>query len=122
MEKFLYIPVEGPMEIHEIPIDEVPQVFFDRVRELVGCKWLEFVHCGEYILLVDELGKIIDPPKPVNPRASLLYPGTDFGDPIVGNCLIGAHGFRDGESDIVGLSPAQIQILRGFFLAVGEAH
>lgn len=109
------------MEIYDIPIGELPQVFFDRVHELVGCYWPHFVHCGEYILLVDDVDKILASSKPVNLRASLLYPGSDSGDFIHGNVLIGAQGFRYGEPDIVGLSPAQIQILRGFFLAVGEA-
>ena len=118
-EKFLFVPVDGPMEIHEIPSDDFDARFLDAARELVDCKWLEFVYCGEYVLLVDELGKVMDPVKPENPRASLLYPGTDFGDPIAGNCLIGTRGFRDGEPDIVGLSPAQLQILRGFFIATG---
>lgn len=52
-------------------------------------------------LLVDESGKMKDPQKPLNSKASRLYPGTFYGDPIVGHAIICSIGYRNGEPDIV---------------------
>ena len=121
MEKFLFIPVDGPMQVVEADASNRVS-FFCQVEEMLECDWLEFVRCGEDFLIVDEVGKFCEPPKAVNKRASCLYPGSDFGDFIHGNVLIGAHGMRDGEPDFVGLRPSQLQILRNFFLAIGEVQ
>ena len=76
------------------------------MREKIDATMLEFVRIGAMrIMVVDELGKCYDPPRPVNPRASIFYPGTFYGDPIVGDVLI--VGF-DGSPDIIGLTDGQI--------------
>lgn len=53
------------------------------------------------VFIVDECGKICEPSKPLNIRATLLYANPlDF---LVGDVVIGSIGFRDGETDIVQL-------------------
>ena len=39
------------------------------------------------VILIDEVGKVIDPPKEHNELASRLYGGYEFGDDIVGPAL-----------------------------------
>ena len=39
------------------------------------------------VILIDEVGKVIDPPKAHNELASRLYGGYEFGDDIVGSAL-----------------------------------
>lgn len=77
------------------------------------------MHCGSFIMLVDEIGAICNPPKPVNDVASALYPGSDFGDMIHGVAIIGKQGFYDGELDIVGLAPSDPIMLQAFWHAIG---
>lgn len=62
-------------------------------------------------LIVDESGKMSDPPKPLNTRASRLYAGSWYGDPIVGHAIICAIGMRNGEPDIVPPSDADLRTL-----------
>ena len=62
-------------------------------------------------LLIDDNGKIIDPPKPINTPASLLYPGYPFGDCIVGHAILAGVGMRDGEPDIVPPSDSLLRTL-----------
>lgn len=62
-------------------------------------------------LLIDDNGKIIDPPKPMNTMASLLYPGYPFGDCIVGHAILAGVGMRDGEPDIVAPSDSLLRTL-----------
>ena len=118
MEKFLFIPVDGPMQVVEADASNRVS-FFCQVEEMLECDWLEFVHCGEYFLIVDEVGKICEPPKVVNKRASCLYPGSDFGDMIHGVAIIGKQGFYAGEPDIVGLGPKDMNMLLAFWHAIG---
>lgn len=61
-------------------------------------------------LLIDDNGKIIDPPKPMNTMASLLYPGYPY-DCIVGNAILAGVGLRDGEPDIVPPSESLLRTL-----------
>lgn len=62
-------------------------------------------------LLIDDNGKIIDPPKPMNTMASLLYPGYLYGDCIVGHAILAGVGLRDGEPDIVPPSDSLLRTL-----------
>lgn len=62
-------------------------------------------------LLIDDNGKIIDPHKPMNTKASLLYSGYPFGDCIVGHAILAGVGMRDGEPDIVPPSDSLLRTL-----------
>lgn len=36
-----------------------PHQFIEDVRQLIGCEWIEYLHCGDgLLLLVDEEGKL----------------------------------------------------------------
>ena len=61
-------------------------------------------------LLIDDNGKITDPPKQLNTFASLLYPGFPY-DCIVGHAILAGVGMRDGEADIVPPSPSLLRTL-----------
>ena len=59
--------------------------------------------------MVDECGKIKDPPQALNPLASRFYLGTGFGDPIVGPAVFMALKRVESywEPDVYPLSPDQ---------------
>lgn len=64
------------------------------------------------IMIVNEEGRCIGLPD--NEIGSMLYNINDLDDdwePIVGDILIMAEGFVDGEPDIVGLDEEQVQAL-----------
>ena len=71
------------------------------------------VQCGllppGVILLVDESGLYKEPLR-FNKFASAFY-----GEPIFGDVLLAAEGYRNGEPDIVGLDGYQLQWLRHAF-------
>lgn len=101
------------------PIGEVSWVTIDRehlledLRDAIGCEWLEGVYLPYGVcVIVDEVGKIKDPPQPINWLASRLYPGTAFGDPLVGPVVFARIDVVDGESDWCPLLPAQISLLQ----------
>ena len=116
MEEFLVVPVSGDPYVLQL---EDHDDLLDQAHQIIGCRGVEFVYCGSYIMLVDEVGAICDPPKPVNDVASTLYPGSDFGDMIHGVAIIGKQGFYDGEPDIVGLAPSDQIMLQAFWHAIG---
>lgn len=98
----VFIPVTGKIEV----VDFGDYFDLHALRTKIDANILEFVRIGAMrIMIVDEVGKCYDPPKPVNMRASVFYPGTFYGDPIVGDVLI--VGF-DGSPDIIGLTDGQI--------------
>ena len=105
--KFLLVRADNTCSILEIEQSEL----FDIIRPIIDCDWIETVHIGSIILMVDELGKLHPIPKPINPGCSMIYPGTPYGDPIVGDVVIGEFGTVDGESDIVGLSDRKIEVI-----------
>lgn len=105
--KFLLVRTDSTCEILEIEQSKL----FDTIKPLMKCTWIETVHLGSIILMVDELGKLYDTPKPINPGCSLIYPDTPHGDPIVGDVVIGEFGYVDGEPDIVGLSDKRIEVI-----------
>ena len=112
MTTYLYVKADGSVSRVDIPHKE----FNDNVHRLIDCSIYELVHVpGNFYLVVDENGKILDVPKPVNVLASMLYPGTPHGDPIVGDVLVGRLGTVDGEPDMVGLSEAELKMLEVYF-------
>lgn len=66
-------------------------------------------------LLIDDNGKITDPPKQLNTLATFLYPGYPY-DCIVGHAILAGVGLRDGEPDIV---PPSDSLLRTFSRVTG---
>ena len=115
MEEFLVVPVSGNPYVLQL---EDHDDLLDQAYEIIGCRGVEFVHCGLHIMLVDDVGAL-DPPKPINDVASALYPGSDFGDMIHGVAIIGKQGFYAGEPDIVGLGPKDMNMLLAFWHAIG---
>ena len=116
MEEFLVVPVSGSPYVLQLEDDDD---LLDQAYQIIGCRGVEFVRCGNYIMLVDEVGAICNPPKPINDVASTLYPGSDFGDMIHGVAIIGKQGFYAGEPDIVGLDPKDMHMLLAFWHAIG---
>lgn len=96
-QKYLFIPAdaEAPCRWVEIESDSCSG-FNDDVHRLIDCDCYEQVYIknDDIVFLVDESGKIKNPPKPINVRASEFYPGTMYGDPIVGDVIVCSLGFR----------------------------
>ena len=112
MNTYLLVKVDGSVTRVDIPHEK----FNDNVHSLIDCSIYELVHVpGDFYLVVDENGKIYDVPKPVNILASMLYPGTPHGDPIVGDVLVGRLGTVNGEPDMVGLSVVELNMLEKYF-------
>ena len=59
------------------------------ICSFISCDWFEQVslRIPGIVILIDEVGKVIDPPKAHNELASRLYGGYEFGDDIVGSAL-----------------------------------
>lgn len=111
-ETYLLLKADGTYSRVNIPYPE----FNDNVHKLIGFEWFELVSIRDkFYFVVDECGKLYKEPKPVNKKASLFYPGMLHGDMIVGDVLIGKHGYVDGEADIVGLSEEDLKYFESFF-------
>lgn len=81
-------------------------------RKAINCDWLENVTLPYgFCCIVDEFDKVRQDPKPVNPYASLFYPGTQYGDPLVGSVVFARIGLVDGESDWVPLTSRDIRLI-----------
>ena len=107
--KFLFIPVTGEVKI----LNLTGTSLLDNFYQLIGCDSIEIVQVvgGEYLMVIDEEGKVCNPPKDVNIRASCGY--SDFPiDHIVCDVLIGKF---NGADDIVGLSSAEASELQRIF-------
>lgn len=116
MEEFLVVPVSGNPYVLQL---EDHDDLLDQAHQIIGCRGVEFVRCGSYIMLIDEVGPVYHPPLPVNGVASTLYPGSDFGDMIHGTAIIGKQGYYAGEPDIVGLAPADLNGLLTSWFQIG---
>lgn len=91
-----YLCVYPNGELRWIPLERVVRYddFYDGeeailLRDLypvIGCDCVEQVYTtiSRIVMMVDECGRIKDPPQALNPLASRFYAGTQFGDPIVG--------------------------------------
>lgn len=109
LEKYLRLDPSGDVSWITIDCDH----FLDGLREAIGCDWLENVRLpGGVCAIVDEVGKIKDPPQSVNPLASVLYPGTAYGDPLCGPVVFARIALVDGESDWCPLLPFQLSMLQ----------
>lgn len=91
-DKYIFIPADPkvPCSFIDVNADDSsdPEVnrFNEHVHELISADCYEAVYVlSDLIMLVDESGKLTG--KPINPRASQFYPGTPYGDPIVGDVV-----------------------------------
>ena len=107
--KFLFIPVTGEIKILDLPGTSILDDFY----KLIGCDSIEIVRVvgGQYLMVVDDEGKVSKPPKDLNIRASCGYPGFPT-ECIVGDVLVGKF---NGVDDIVGLSIAEAKELQCIF-------
>ena len=113
-EKFILIHdgADPKPEIIELDADHL----LDGMRRAIGCDCIEILHVQTGLLLphgvvmvADESGWFRGAPC-VNKFASVWYH-----DVIVGNVILAAEGYRNGEPDIVGLDGYQLQWLRHAF-------
>lgn len=112
LEKYLRLDPDGTLSWITIDRDH----FLDGVYKAIGCDWVENVRLpGGIWAIVDEAGKMKNPPQPVNPLASRLYPGTAYGDPLVGPVVFARIDLVDGEPDWCPLRPFQISMLQAVF-------
>ena len=87
VEKYSVIYPSGEIRLEEIN----RELMLDRMHEIIGCDCLEQVHTivPGMVLIVDESGKIKDPPQQHNELASLLYMGYLKGpDDICGPAIL----------------------------------
>ena len=108
LEKYLVLHPDGRMEW--IQVDR--RYILDAFCKAIGCEWLEQVTLPYgFCCVVDEVGKIRQDPKPVNPWASMFYPGTWHGDPLVGPVVFVRIGLVDGEYDWVPLIDRDLALI-----------
>ena len=119
---YLYVKSDGNVSRVNITYEPYDN-FNDSVHKLINCSIYELVHLpGDFYLIIDELGKCYDVPKAVNIKASMLYPGTSYGDCIVGDVLVGKLGTVNGEPDMVGLAEGELVMLEEFFSRVEKIN
>ena len=120
-----YLCVYPNGELRWIPLERVVRydAFYDGEETIllsdlypvIGCNCVEQVHTKipGIVMMVDECGKIKDPPQVLNPLASRFYAGTPFGDPIVGPAVFMALKRVEPlmELDNYPLSPAQVDLV-----------
>ena len=122
IEKYLVIPADINRSVYFVSfVRSSDCAFNDTVHREIDCDCYEHVRIHANItcsFLVDECGKLKDPAKPLNLRASTFYPGAAFGDFLVGDVFVCDIGLVDGESDFVPLSDEKeerlLNTLKGF--------
>lgn len=93
MSKYLVVYPDGDLHWEEIPdpAHEHDYVRLDRMHEIIGCNCVEQVRTvyPDICLVIDESGKIKDPPQEHNELASRLYYGYQIGvDDILGPAIL----------------------------------
>ena len=130
--------VSKPCTVHDIAdrTDDSVEAsgrVLDDIKKLIGIEWAEIVYLStiksedphrDYCFIVDEVGKCKDGwPDRINVRASSYYPGTVYGDPIVGDVVLCAREWTElfGECDLVGLERRELfKFLARFVLIRSE--
>lgn len=108
MEKYLVLYPDGDLRWIHCQHQDILKCF----RDSIGCEWLEHVTLPYgFGCVVDECGKIKQDPQPVNPFASLMYPGAPFGDPLVGSVVFVREGLYQGEWDWVPLQERDLHLI-----------
>ena len=107
MEKYLVIYPDGLTDWIETEHDQLVVT----CSNVIGCNFVENV-CTiitDVCLIVDEFGKIKDPPQLFNGKASVFYPGWYAGaDYIAGPAVVAAIHLVDGELDWVPLNQQEL--------------
>lgn len=106
MEKFLVISPSGELYWEEIKRIEM----LDRLYEIIDCDSVECVTTvlDGISLIIDECGRIKDPPQEHNELASNMYLGWIMGrDDILGPAVLVSIGMVNGEPDWVPLNEEQ---------------
>ena len=115
MEKYMVIMPSGEIRWELVE----PAERMKRIYEIIGTDFVENV-CTilpDICIIVDESGKIKNPPQQFNPLASLLYAGFLRGhDIIVGPAIVAAIHIVDGDPDWVPLNQQEEQKLRNMGL------
>lgn len=115
IENFIALRAGAKPAPQLIRIDTAAPDFNAAVRRVIRCDLYEVVRvqCGllppGVILLADESGLYKEPLR-LNKFATVFC-----GEPIFGDVLLAAEGYRNGEPDIVGLDGYQFQWLRRAF-------
>lgn len=114
---FLLLKANGELKEVNIPL-EPSSLFNSHIHSLISSEIYELVSfgddCHSFYFIVDELGKVRNFPKAINLKATSIFPGSKYGDYIVGDVVIGKHGYINGEPDVIGLSQEDIEVLREF--------
>ena len=121
LERYLHITTDGVISVVEFSHD----VLIEKIHELCNCKVFECLalpHYGDLLMFCDEYALITNPPKRVNPVASMLYPGTLAGNYIYGDVLLGKYGYYDGEPDITGLYDPALNYFYKFLTNLKESY
>ena len=121
--KVIKIPYanEIPCSIHEV-CEPGEESCLKELKDLIDIDIAEIVltkiKCEDphrdYVLIVDEIGKMKDAwENRINWRASMFYGGTIHGDPIVGDVVLCAREWnsRYGECDLASLNDFEIEQL-----------
>lgn len=107
-EKYLVLFPDGSFRWIHTQHDQMVSAF----KEVIGCDWLENVTLPYgFCCVVDECGKVKENPQRLNPLASRFYPGTAYGDPLVGPVVFCRIGLYNGESDWVELLTQDISLI-----------
>lgn len=108
--KVLLITTSNTISVEEINTEPKWEAF----AKLIGCSWIEVVRPAgmqsPFCMVVDEEGLLCDEPK-INHVGSFIYGTHIHGSPIVGNIVIAAEGFVDGDVDLIGLDDKTISYL-----------
>lgn len=108
MEEYLVLYPNGYLNWIQTAHSDILEAF----HKAIGCNMLEQVTLPYgFCCIVDECGKIKDKPQPLNPLASRMYPGTFYGDPLVGPVIFVRIDLIDGEPDWAPLRDQDLIIL-----------
>lgn len=125
-EKYLRIDPSGVIswiELDRVPYDwtDGDGISLDQIYAAIGCTCMEQVYTmiPDIVILIDESGKIKDPPQQHNAIASRLYAGYAYGDDIVGPAIVCALR-RTGPLNELDLFPLNQVELAKLSLFLGE--
>lgn len=113
-EKFILVH-DGSDPAPEI-IELDPAKLLSGMYKAIGCDCIEIVHVSTDLLLPKGVVMVVDESfwfrgsAKVNKFGSLWY-----GDTIMGNVILAAEGYRNGEPDLIGLNDYQLKFLRSCF-------
>lgn len=88
MDKYLLLRDDDVAEFIEMPNGSG---WLDAAYAAIGCDFIDIVdtHVNHLVLVIDDCGKCHDGwVDHINVAASYLYPGSSYGDVIVGNAIV----------------------------------